>query len=483
MNVSYQLYKWLDAAWRRRFLIIVPLVIFPILGLGMGVFAAKSYTGHTSMLIQETSKLNPFLEDFAVSSKLKERLSALQTLLHSRHILKQVAYDQNLINDKSTEVEQERVINHLSSSLRMEMTGKDLIRIQYSSTNLTTIQPILTTVSNYFIEQLLAPERSSMRDSSVFLGDLLATRKMELETSEQALAEFKNRHAEQLPELHLGNVSRLAQLKQRLFEREAELAGAKKSLGTINQQLSKTNPVIAKLEEQIISLQSKLALLRSRYTDEYSEIQGTLRILSRLKEERNRTLEKSENQLDPDKLWLLASNSDTEVDASQPLLLISQLTHMQEVRSRVDALTVETENLKKMISEQAERTSQLGALEKELTQLERDLSVKRDLYENLLKRNELARVTGSLGVFEKEKRIKIIDKPYTPSVPDTPSAMVFTVAGLFAGLCFGIGCTMLAEVNDNSLRFKKRIEEKLKVEVLTRIPQVQGFNVHGELIE
>ncbi len=226
-----------------------------------------------------------------------------------------------------------------------------------------------------------------------------------------------------------------------------------------------------------------MALLRSRYTDEYSEIQGTLRILSRLKEERNRTLEKSENQLDPDKLWLLASNSDTEVDASQPLLLISQLTHMQEVRSRVDALTVETENLKKMISEQAERTSQLGALEKELTQLERDLSVKRDLYENLLKRNELARVTGSLGVFEKEKRIKIIDKPYTPSVPDTPSAMVFTVAGLFAGLCFGIGCTMLAEVNDNSLRFKKRIEQKLKVEVLTRIPQVQGFNVHGELIE
>jgi len=259
-NVAYQLYVWLDVAWRRRYVIAIPFLIMPIIGFAVGLVSPKTYTAHTSMLIQETSKLNPFLEDFAVSAMLKERLSALQTLLHSRHVLYKVAVDRGLIDEKSSKVEQGRAIYLLSSSLRMEMSGKDLIRIQYTASDPEVIEPILQTLSGYFIEQLLAPERSSMEDSSEFLMDLLADRKVELERSENALAAFKNKHAEQLPELHMGNVSRLAQLKNRLFEREAELAGALNSLGTIDQQLSKTNPVMAKLEEEKIKkLQSFVA--------------------------------------------------------------------------------------------------------------------------------------------------------------------------------------------------------------------------------
>ena len=45
--------------------------------------------------------MNPFLEDLAVSAMLKDRIGALKTLLHSRHILGTVAEKRGLIDEKT----------------------------------------------------------------------------------------------------------------------------------------------------------------------------------------------------------------------------------------------------------------------------------------------------------------------------------------------------------------------------------------------
>ena len=62
-----------ESAWRRRYAIIVPALLLPVLGGIVGHMAPKKYAAHTSMLIQETAKMNPFLEDLAISAMLKER--------------------------------------------------------------------------------------------------------------------------------------------------------------------------------------------------------------------------------------------------------------------------------------------------------------------------------------------------------------------------------------------------------------------------
>ena len=81
----------LNAAWRQRYVIVLPMLIMPFAGSFVGKMAPEKYVSHTSMLIQETAKMNPFLEDISVSTMLKERLAALSTLLKSRHILRSVA--------------------------------------------------------------------------------------------------------------------------------------------------------------------------------------------------------------------------------------------------------------------------------------------------------------------------------------------------------------------------------------------------------
>lgn len=473
MNLHYRFYCILDAAWRRRYLIVLPILVLPVVGFAIGSVAPKRYQAHTSMLIQETSKMNPFLEDLAVSAMLKERMAALKTLLHSRHILGEVASERGFWHEEMSDDERDAEISKLSAALSVKMVGKDLIRIDFSSNKAEGMAETLEAVSYHFIEQLLAPERSSIRDSSYFLEQMLMKRRQDLDIAEKKLAAFRDQNTAQLPEYHSSNINRLAMLKQRLAEKEAEMAGAQKSLGGLDQQLSKTNPVVGKLEEQIVSMRSELAMLRARYHDGHSQVQAVLRNIERLESERLRVLQQDDGLIDSEKLWDIANSMVlVQSEYSDQPLLISQLEQLQQARSRVDGLGEEIRRIKQMIGELETSTADLGEQERLLAQFKREISVKRELYQDLSKRFEMAKVTGSLGDFEQGKRIKVIDRPFTPTRPTNLPPLVFAVIGMVAGVALGSGLAVVLEVLDITARRKRDVEQWTGVRVICRMPKL-----------
>ncbi len=67
-----------------------------------------------------------------------------------------------------------------------------------------------------------------------------------------------------------------------------------------------------------------------------------------------------------------------------------------------------------MIFELENKANNFGENAKEMYRLQRDVNIKRQLYDEPPERYEMAQLTGSLGVFEQNKtRVKIIDLPYT----------------------------------------------------------------------
>jgi len=470
-EMSYRVYRICAGAWRRRYAVAVPILVLPLVGLLVANMNAKYYTAHTSLLIQETANMNPFMQDFAVSAMLKERIATIRTLLHSRHILAKVAEQQGLIDANTDSDRIDRVVGRLSASLKVSMPGKDLIRIDYRSNSAKNMKETLESVSEHFIEQLLAPERSSMRGSTEFLEQQLEQRRADLEQAEQRLAEFKDRYVTDLPELHSINIARFTQLKQQLAEKQAAMAGASKSLGGLDAQLSKTNPVVGRLEEQIIRLNGDLALLRARYTDKHSKVQAVLRKLRSLEAERQNILASNPQNLDTSKLWQIANNVETiDGDPKRQPLLISQLESLQSSRNNVQGLEEEIKSLQSMIAELETQLSGYGDLERTLIKLERDLDVKRELYDELLKRYEMARITGSLSLFEQTSRVKVIDKPYTPTSASNFPALIYVVAGFAGGIFLGIGLAIVLEFLDTSVRYRSELEQITGTAVFGRIP-------------
>ena len=470
-------------AWRRRYLIAVPILAMPILGLLVGSLSPKTYESYTTILIQEAAKQNPFLEDLAVATNLKSRMEALNALLHSRHILSEVAFKMGLINKEMAERERSQKIATLSKALDATLIGDDLIKIRYVSDKPEGMVDILKLVSLRFVERVIAPQRSSIQSSEAFLERELAKRRIELAGAEQELADYKSRFAGELPELHASNVVRLGNMRDALSDRLTALEGARAARETLHSRLTKSNPVIGRLEEEIVGAMRDLAILRSRYTDNHTSVQAALRELGSLEVERLKAMKSAEllTTKDLDRLWNMASNGEVRSENGTQTLLISQLQLLQEAEARIRSLEEETAYLEKEVENLSVMVAGFGEHERRLAGLQRNIDVEMTIYEDLAHRHQMARVTGALGKSEESERVKLIDSPFTPLAPNNMPVFIFVVAGLIGGMALGCGLAVVLELIDTSVRRRDVLAHLLDAPVFTRIPVLpnDGFSTDG----
>lgn len=459
-----------EVAWRRRYLIAIPLAILPVLAFGVGRLAPKSYEARATILVQETAKLNPFLNDLAVGPNLEERMPALKTLVHSSHILEEVLTDTGEITAKSTPAERVAKVGRLSSSISVSLMGNDLVSFKIKGPNPHGMGRTLEALSSRFVDRLLAPERSSIKDSKVFLQGELDERAARLTEAQKQFAEFKRANRDRIPSMEGSLVTRVSTLEQKLADNRMALRAAEAELGDVRQRLIDTNPVIGRIEEDIMKSTRKLGELSTRYTENHSAVQGELRTLRRLKEERETLMASAEAMkgADLDRLWNLAAGAMTQDDSATPPLLVSQMSRLQLANANHLRLKEETAALESEIESLRLAIAETGPVMQEQKRLEEAIRLAQESYDSVAKRFDNAAITGALGEFEAPERIKVIDRPADPVAPVTPGTLLYAVAGILAGLLGGIGLAIAFEILDTRLRGRGEFETVAKVPVIGR---------------
>lgn len=484
--VLKRLFYVANAAWRQRYVIALPIIVMPILGLIIGVSTPRKYETATTILVQEPSMQNPFLKDLMVETNLKKRMDALNALVHSRHILTEVAVKQGLIGEEEKDpVKTDIAINKLSKALKVSLIGNELVRIEFQSPKTEGMVETLNLVALRFVERVIAPQRYSIYKSRDFLEKELEARETDLLEAEAKLATYKSDYASELPELHARNVIRLTQIKDALAERQTALKGAQARYTNLRERVSQTNPVIGRLEEKIVGMMGELAVLRARYTDQHSSIRALKRKIKSLEEERARTLASSQkiNIEDLERLWDRASM--IESDNGEAPLLVEQLKQLQIVENEIQGLEEEVKALEAEFTANNKRVRNFGEHEKEITNLERDIVVKRKIYEDLASRHQLAQVTGALGKFEESDRVKMIDPPFQPTKPSNLPLFLYVLAGLMAGGFLGISLGSVLAIADTRIYAAEKMVAILGAPVIGRIPlqKIHGFDPHTGLLD
>lgn len=250
------------------------------------------------------------------------------------------------------------------------------------------------------------------------------------------------------------------------------LAAADAALTDLRKRLGSTNPVIGRLEQDIVQVSGELATLRARYTNDHSEVIGAERKLQRLQDERRQVLEASKgiDTQDIDRLWNIAAGL-TQGDRNAPPLLVTQMQNLQEAQSRRSALGQDVEQLRRSIGDLQATMAASASIEQRHQQLERALAQAREAHDSLAKRYEMARVTGALGAFEAPERIKIADATGDPSQPNSPPRIVFLLGALVAGLALGGALAFLAEMFDPSVRQAVDFARLFGAPLLGRLPR------------
>ena len=465
------IHLWMRSAWKRRYLILVLVLTLPVVGFATGKIRPKLYQTSMTILVQEAAKHNPFLEDLAVETRMKDRIAALEALLHSRHVLLGVAADLGWIEANATPQEQEKVLSHFAGRLTLTLVGDELIKLTYKQDKTEDIEKVLLAIAQRFMEKVLAPERSSIAGSVRFLEDQISESEKVLAAAEQELSAFRTKNAGSLPELHASNVNRLSQMRAALSERRTELEGAKARYDDLIARLSQNNPVVLQIEQQIVKITTDLAALRSRYTAQHSAVRAAQHTLERLQSERNALLGSMStlNEADIERLWSSALRQAVPESGVQ-YLLVSQMEALQDAKSRTADLTRQVESLTAEVDDMERIVTAYGDVEKEMNRLKGDVDVKRDVHAKLHQRVEMARVTGALGRFEAPERVKVIDQPSTPTRPMGLPATVYAILGIVAAIGAGIGMVAVEEATNTSIRTREAAQRLGAGPVLTRIP-------------
>ena len=437
----YNLYLILFAAWRRRYLLVIPVLVMPLVGGAIGWLTPKEYESRTTFMVPQDANQTPTLKDLITQESLKDRFAVLEALLRSRYVLDGVARDRGLVNDETPPAKRDAIMDWLSGAVSLRLIGDEVIEIKVRADSAANSAGLLEAISRRFFFNLLSKGRQSAESSERFLQSQLDSRRSELQGAEQLLADFKREHASALPQQQSANVARLYGLKERYADSLLTLQQAKAAVELLAR--GQQSKLALQLDEQLQQMQTELALLRARYSNEHSQVQSLHYQIEQLQQERDRLHSQPDMAMGP------------EFQQAQRILT--------QTEQAVSGLQAQIDGLDKVVDSQ-------GDTERQLAELERDLEVKRGLYQDLSLRYEKAKVTGALGNFEQGERIKVIDKPFAPSKPSNYPLWLFVLAGVIGGLGLGGGLALLTELADTSLRRSDRLASLIKAPVLSRIP-------------
>lgn len=466
-------YLGLYAIVQRSRLFWLPFLITPLVIIGMSLSAPKQYVNHATILLEESSLLNPFLDDLKFSFELEERMSALNTLVLSRKVLNQVAKDAGLVSQNANATELSKMQQKLATSISLKLVGDELVKIHFKWTDKAQMKPVLESVVEHFIERLLAPTKASLDTSEKFFAEQLAVQRVELEYAEAKLSDYKKQHSDVLPELFSENRNTLQSIEKQKQIKGVELSGAKARLESLITKLGRANPIVGMLEEKIVRAESDLTLLKARYTNKHSKVQAKQRALQSLKI-RQSELMQIEHKLDPDnleQLWQMANTLPNKIgEDTGSNLLVSQIIALQDAKNNAEQIQQEFDMLVEQAKLLTEKMYQSSDIKTEIQKLERDYKVKSELYQDMLSRYEMAKVTGKLVRYEGPDKVKTIERAYSPTQPINMAIGVVVIMAIFLGIFAGFALIFIAELLDSKLKDSFRIRQFTGLEVISILP-------------
>jgi len=456
--------RFMEAGWRRRYLICVPIVLMIPLGLMAARMAPKTYEAKTIILLQEPSTGNPFLDDFAIGLKLKDRIGALRSLLRSEHILRGVLREMGRIDDNAAPAQVALEVRKLSQAVSVELAGNNLIELRLSGGQPEGMGALLKAISDRFLDQLLSPAKSRLEATRTFLKQQMTDQRAHLDQLEDRLAALRDRHGEDIPALISAETRQIERLESDLRAARAQLTAARMDVEAAQRKLVSANPAIEELDDRIAEARGELALLSARYTQTHSRVQSVEQRLDQLEDEREKVVAQIQTP----------AAADTQTASTGPPAEISakQLSDLQEARASAAAKSQIVMDLETELVEAREALRALEPVRTREAALKADVEQARKRHDALRERYEDASISYALGRFQEPERVKVIDPPADPKAPVTPPGIIYLVASLFGGVSLGIGLAVVMELLDQRLRAARDFAALTQAPVVARLPRL-----------
>jgi polysaccharide chain length determinant protein (PEP-CTERM system associated) len=467
--------------FRRRWVLIVSLaVVGPLLAYVVSVFLPTRYKSQTLVLVDEPSVSTGIIGDRGDASDLSQKLASMQQQILSRSRLEPIIHKYNLFPKDINRASMDALVIKLQKDIEVspimplaETHAKDLpgFNITVTLDNPHTAQDVCADITNMFIEQSLQSTFTNAQNTTRFLENQLQEAKTSLDAQDAKLAEFKSKHFQELPEDEQTNLNLLTGLNSQLDAATQALGRAQQdksfSESMLSQQLSAwqatqsgANPET--LDRQLAALQTQLATLQVRYTDDYPDVIKTKSDIAALQQKMN------------------DANSgvkDSSVTKSPRSSI--EPPQVQQLRASIHTLDLaiaekskEQERIQQEIRLYQSRIQSSPGVEQQYKEIMRGYQTALESYNDLQKRRDQSAMATDLVRKQEGEQLRVLDPANLPDKPSFPNRPLFALGGLGGGLGLGMALAFLLEMKDTSFKTERDVEFALQLPVLAMVPSI-----------
>ena len=462
-----------DAIFHRWKIVLLVLVMTPAAALALNQFSHRPYRASARLVIQENRSVNPFLGDMMVDLQVSNRFPVIANVLRSRTVTERMLLDLGEIREGDSSDTIDGAIQGFQDRLTINNSGGGVIRIDIEGNTPQQALARLELAMDMLLDEMLRPQRESLDGAVEFLEQQLLRVGEELEAAENAVREFKEQHAEELPEVYVGNLERYLGTLAVLQQAEADLVVAEGQLRLSAEQIANFDPRMSDLQEDVREARYALAQLLEVYTAEHPQVERARQRVASLEREIDIL------RANPPMVDMTQGETTIEVSGSGRSRIVAgdmitgELLTYRQTLSEVEALRYRVERLGEQRDGLREVVRSYAGNEQRLNALARDVEAKAELYVSLRTRYEDARMTREVTLQSEASRVWIIESPSLPSENNRRPVTKVAAAAIIAAFLLVAALIATLEFIDPTVRLPKEATEIAGVSVIGVMPRLQ----------
>jgi polysaccharide chain length determinant protein (PEP-CTERM system associated) len=450
---------------RRRWGLILPACALFWIAVGAAFVLPSIYRSQATILIEE-QEIPANLVQTTVTSYAEQRLQNIYQRVISTQNLVEIINKFNLYPELRAKVTPDEVAATMKKDVVLDFVKADIVdpktgrpstatiafTLAYQGKNPEQTQKVTSALTSFFLEENLKDRTKKASSASSFLQDEVNRVKEAMAESDAKIADFKEKHFNELPELLPVNMQtlqsieanndRLTEQMRTLREREGYLEAQLASLPKAERQ--------GRQNTRLEDLQMQLANLKTRYSDQYPDVIAVKAEIAKLSAEGGGG--KGSSAENPAYVTLKAQLASTRADMES---LKRQMADNEQKKTKYRAMIEATprveETYKAMINE---RENQLRK------------------YNELMQKHMEAQVAQGLEKDQYGERFTVVEPAQLPDKPVKPNRMAIVLIGIVLGVGAGVGTAALMEFSDQTVRSAERLAEATSFPVLTVIPEI-----------
>jgi polysaccharide chain length determinant protein (PEP-CTERM system associated) len=451
--------QYLRAAWRRRWMGVI--VSWLVCGIGwVAVYTIPNqFESSARLFVDADAVLTPLLRGLAADSAPTTQLEILQRTLLSKPNLEKLVSKTDLDLTLNSPSDRERLLTRLAAEIKVTPQTRNLFTITYRDKSPKLAHDVVQTLLTIFVESATGGSRADMENARRFLERQIQSYEQQLRAAEKRRADFRARYIEILPADNNPNVPALEGARNQALALEGRLQDALISRDALKQEVENTPPMLVVesggpnggplgpvVKTRMQDAEDQLRMMLLKDTEKHPDVLAQRKLIESLK-----TLPKdlpaevsgkATGGRDAAANVMKRSVPNAVYDQLKVKLIDADTSVISLQRQRDDAVRYR-ERLEKVQREQP-------GLIAEYQNMDRDYTVLRHNYEELLGRLQSANIAQAADTQADKVKLQVIDPPEIPRLPVAPNRMLLITGVLLGGLGSGAGLTVLFGQLDRS---------------------------------